>query len=164
MRNISATASFLSQKSSCSLLDKNPQEDKSCLAWDDTNHHQSFETLNITQASNGYSGKTADIPPSSPSALPNRKTELRQARNPVRNSSSPLTKDKQNVTTKTELERQLAFAEIHLLNQSNRKRKSGWRTWAIVTLLRSSDVAWFGFVQYLGSKNQENLSLWLSDL
>ena len=35
-------------------------------------------------------------------------------RNPLTNSSSPLTKGTQNVTTKTELGRQLAFSGIHL--------------------------------------------------
>ena len=45
-----------------------------------------------------------------------RKTELRPARNPLTNSSSPLTKGTQNVTTKTELGRHLAFAGIHLMS------------------------------------------------
>ena len=38
-----------------------------------------------------------------------------KARNPLTNSSSPLTKGTKNVTTKTELGRQLAFAGIHLI-------------------------------------------------
>ena len=49
--------------------------------------------------------------------IANRKTELWPARNPLTNSSSPLTEVTQNVTTKTELGRQLAFAGIHLICQ-----------------------------------------------
>ena len=78
----------------------------------------SFQALTIARESNGNSGQTARECSSS-SAFSRCKTELRPARNPLTNSSSPLTKGTQNVTTKTELGRQLAFAGIHLTASIN---------------------------------------------
>ncbi len=73
--------------------------------------------IKLAQESNGNSGKTANIPPNSSSAmtlhchLQNRvKAGLEST-----NSSSPLTKGTQNVTTKTELGMHLAFTGIHLM-------------------------------------------------
>ncbi len=72
-------------------------------------------SIKFAQESNGSCRQTADIPTNSPSALPlqNRRPARR---NPLTNSFSPLTEGTENVTTKTELGRQLAFGGIHLFS------------------------------------------------
>ena len=77
--------------------------------------HLSFQTIKIAQESDGNCGQTVDTPPKSWHCKSQNRIKA-GPRNPLTNSSLPLTKGTQNVTTKTELGRQVAFGGIHLFD------------------------------------------------